>query len=73
MSDYIIQQVWLSMGLSLHDQPSLVEAVGSLRFCAVEDPSPDLGMGSIGQDEGFVKRSDKIFQMLLRLLIFVVF
>ena len=40
------------MGLSFHDQPSLVEAVGSLRFNAVEDPSPNLGTGSIGQDEG---------------------
>ena len=33
------------MGLSFHDEPSLVEAVGSLRFEAT-----DLGTGSIGLD-----------------------
>ena len=38
------------MGLSFHDQPSLVEAVGSLRFNAVDDPNPNLGTGSISQD-----------------------
>ena len=38
------------MGLSFHDEPSLVEAVGSLRFNAVDDPNPNLGPGSISQD-----------------------
>ena len=38
------------MGLSFHDQPSLVEAVGSLRFNAVDDPNPNLGTGNISQD-----------------------
>ena len=38
------------MGLSFHDQPSLVEAVSSLRFNAVDDPNPNLGTGSISQD-----------------------
>ena len=37
------------MGLSFHDQPSLVEAVGSLRFNAVDDPNPIL-TGSLGED-----------------------
>ena len=36
------------MGMSFHDQPSLVEAVGSLRFNAVDGPDPNLGMGSDG-------------------------
>ena len=39
------------MGLSFHDDPSLVEAVGSLRFNAVDDPKSDLGTGSISQDK----------------------
>ena len=39
------------MGLSFHDEPSLVEAVSSLRFNAVDDhPNPNLGAGSISQD-----------------------
>ena len=39
------------MGLSFHDEPSLVGAVGSLRFNAVDhDPYPNLGTGSISQD-----------------------
>ena len=38
------------MGLSFHDEPSLVEAVGSLRFNVVDDPNPNLGTGSIIQD-----------------------
>ena len=37
------------MGLSFHDQPSLVEAVGSLRFEAA-NPNPIPGMGSISLD-----------------------
>ena len=39
------------MGLSLHDEPSLEEAVGSLRFRSV-DPNPILGMGSIDSLDG---------------------
>jgi hypothetical protein len=35
------------MGLSFHDKPSLVEAVGSLRFAA-NDPNPRTG--SISED-----------------------
>ena len=38
------------MGLSFHDESSLVEAVGSLRFNAVDDPNSNLGMGSISHD-----------------------
>ena len=38
------------MGLSFHDEPSLVEAVSSLRFNAVDDPNPNPGMGSISHD-----------------------
>ena len=38
------------MGLSFHDEPSLVEAVGSLRFNAVDDPNPNLGIGSMSLD-----------------------
>jgi len=38
--------VRVSLGLSFHDEESLVEAVGSLRFAA-EDPTPILGTGSI--------------------------
>ena len=37
------------MGLSFHDEPSLVEAVGSLRFEAA-DPNAMLGTGSISLD-----------------------
>ena len=37
------------MGLSFHDEPSLVEAVGSLRFEAA-NPNPIPGMGSISLD-----------------------
>ena len=37
------------MGLSFHNQPSLVEAVGSLRFEAA-DPNPIPGTGSISLD-----------------------
>jgi hypothetical protein len=35
------------MGLSFHDKPSLVEAIGSLRFAA-NDPNPTTG--SISED-----------------------
>ena len=39
------------MGSSFHDEPSLVEAVGSLRFNAINDPNSTLGMGTcIGED-----------------------
>ena len=38
------------MGLSFHDEPSLVEAVSSLRF-EVADPNPIPGTGSISLDE----------------------
>ena len=41
----------MSMGLSFHDEPSLVEAISSLRFDAVDDPNPNLGTGSISEDE----------------------
>jgi hypothetical protein len=37
------------MGLSFHDEPSLAEAVSSLRFGGV-DPNPIPGMGSISLD-----------------------
>ena len=37
------------MGLSFHDEPSLVEAVGSLRFEAA-DPNPIPGTGNISLD-----------------------
>ena len=37
------------MGLSFHDEPSLVEAVGSLRFEAA-DRNPIPGTGSISLD-----------------------
>ena len=37
------------MGLSFHDEPSLVEAVGSLRFEAA-NPNPIPGTGSISLD-----------------------
>ena len=37
------------MGLSFHDEPSLVEAVGSLKFVAA-DPNSILGTGSISLD-----------------------
>ena len=38
------------MGLSFHDESSLVESVSSLRFNAVDDPNPNLGTGSVSQD-----------------------
>ena len=38
------------MGLSFHDEPSLAEAVGSLRFNAVGDLNTNLGTGSESQD-----------------------
>ena len=38
------------MGLSFHDEESLVEAVGSLRFAA-DDRTSILGTESIDQDE----------------------
>ena len=41
----------VSLGLSFHDEPSLVEAVGSLRF---NNPNPNLGTGSISQDGSLV-------------------
>jgi hypothetical protein len=37
------------MGLSFHDEPSLVEAVGSLKF-ETADPNPIPGTGSISLD-----------------------
>jgi hypothetical protein len=37
------------MGLSFHDEPSLVETVGSLQF-AVDHSDPILGMGSLDED-----------------------
>ncbi len=38
------------MGLSFHDEPSLVEAVSSLQFAA-DHPNPMVGMGSLSDDE----------------------
>ena len=38
------------MGLSFHDDSSLVEAISSLRFNVVNDPNSNVGMGSISQD-----------------------
>ena len=39
------------MGLSFHDETSLGEAVSTLHFNAlVDDPNPNLGMGSINRD-----------------------
>ena len=40
----------VSLGLSFHDEPSLVESVGSLRFNAVDDPNPNLGTENVNQD-----------------------
>ena len=37
------------MGLSFHDEPSLVQAIGSLRFEAA-DPNPIPGTGSVSLD-----------------------
>jgi hypothetical protein len=37
------------MGLSFYDEPSLVEAVSSLRFAA-DDPNPIWRSGSISED-----------------------
>jgi len=37
------------MGLSFHDQASLVEAVDSLQFAA-DHPNPIVGMGSLSED-----------------------
>jgi hypothetical protein len=37
------------MGLSFHDEPSLVEAVSSLHFAA-DNPNPNVGMGSLSED-----------------------
>jgi hypothetical protein len=37
------------MGLSFHNEPSLVEAVGSLQFAA-DHPNPIAGMGSLSED-----------------------
>ena len=39
----------VSSGMSFHDEPSLVEAVSSLRFEAA-DPNPIQGTGSISLD-----------------------
>jgi len=41
--------VRVSMGLSFRDEPSLVEAVGSLQFAAYH-PNPIGGMGSLSED-----------------------
>ena len=38
------------MRLSFQDEPSLVEAVGSLQFAA-DHPNPNVGMGSLSEDE----------------------
>jgi hypothetical protein len=40
------------MGLSFHDEPSLVETVDSLQFGA-DHPNPIVGMGSLGEDGDF--------------------
>ena len=37
------------MGLSFHDEPSLVEAVSSLQFAA-DHPNPIVGTGSLSED-----------------------
>ena len=37
------------MGLSFHDEPSLVEAVSSLQFAA-DHPNPIVRMGSLSED-----------------------
>jgi len=41
--------VRVSMGLSFHDEPSLVETVGSLQF-ATDQPNSIVGMGSLSED-----------------------
>jgi hypothetical protein len=41
------------MGLSFHDESSLVEAVSSLQFAA-DHPNPIVGMGSLSEDENLV-------------------
>jgi hypothetical protein len=37
------------MGLSFHDEPSLLEAVDSMQFAA-DYPNPMVEMGSLGED-----------------------
>ena len=46
------------MGLSFHDEPSLVEAVDGLRFNAVDDlnPNPNLGMGTVADKQSRQKK-----------------
>ena len=39
----------VSLGLSFHDEPSLVEAVSSLQFAA-DYPNSIVGMGSLNED-----------------------
>ena len=43
----------VSIGLSFHDESSLVEVVGSLQFNTADNPNQVLGMGSISQDGSF--------------------
>jgi hypothetical protein len=39
------------MGMSFHDEPLLVEAIGSLEFAADHpNPNPIVGMRSLGED-----------------------
>ena len=41
------------MGLSFHDQPSLVDAVSGLQFNVIDDPNQISGTESISQDESW--------------------
>jgi hypothetical protein len=47
------------MGLSFHDEPSLVESVGSLRFAA-DHPNPIVGMGSLREDGNLGTEPDEL-------------
>jgi hypothetical protein len=47
------------MGLSFHDETSLVETVGSLQF-AVDHSNPILGMGSLSEDENLGIEPDNL-------------
>ena len=47
------------MGLSFHDEPSLVEAVDGLQFAA-DHPNPMVGMGSFSEDGSLGIESDDL-------------
>ena len=49
----------VSMGLSFHNEPSLVEAVGSLQFAA-NHPNSIVGMGSLSEDRNLGAEPDDL-------------